>query len=299
MGYEFELISKLRQRLSEFCSLRVGPGDDTAVVERSDGSLELLAADMLLAGVHFEPDADPALIGRKALAVNLSDIAAMGGVPTSALISVALPRGCDFAEQLHQGLFDLADEFGVAVAGGDTNSWDGPLVVNVAVTGEVTRGSEPYLRSGAKVGDWILTTGPLGGSIDEHHLTFTPRVREVAAIRSVAKINAMIDISDGLASDLHHILKESNVGATIYADRIPLRPNIADQPDALDRALGDGEDFELLFTLPESEATRLLKETPSGCSLFHVGEIVDSGASIVLADGQTAPLERKGWEHSF
>ncbi|MFK7820763.1 MAG: thiamine-monophosphate kinase, partial [Planctomycetaceae bacterium] len=266
MSYEFELIGKLRQQLSEFGSpLRVGPGDDAAVIELADGTCELLAADMLLGGVHFEHDADPRLVGRKALAVNLSDIAAMGGTPKAALISVALPKGKGVAEPLHQGLFELATEFGVAIAGGDTTSWDGPLVINVAVTGNLNAGEEPFLRSGAKVGDWIFCTGPVGGSIDGHHLTFTPRLRESTALRAVANVSSMIDISDGLASDLHHILTESQVGARVYVDRIPYRSNIASSKNALERALGDGEDFELLFTVNEADGRRLLSTPPADC----------------------------------
>jgi thiamine-monophosphate kinase len=297
MSYEFELINKLRQQLSGSVSLRVGPGDDTAVVQCSDGTCELLAADMLLGGVHFEPDADPRLIGRKALAVNLSDIAAMGGTPKSVLISVALPKGADIAEPLHDGLFELAREFDVQIAGGDTNSWDGPLVINVAVTGELAAGEEPFLRSGAKVGDWICCTGPLGGSIDGHHLSFTPRVLEALSLRDATTVSSMIDISDGLASDLHHILTESKVGAELYADRIPLRDNIASAPDALQRALGDGEDFELLFTAPSAACQSLLAEPPAGCQLFHVGKIVQSETTLIHPSGDREDLKPTGWQH--
>lgn len=299
MNGEFELIAKLRQQLSEF-SLRVGAGDDTAVIARADGSSWLFATDMLLDGVHFRlTETSPELIGRKALAVNLSDIAAMGGTPTSAVVSVALPRGSDIGEPLHQGLIDLAREFDVVIAGGDTNSWDGPLVINVAVTGELAVGVDPLLRSGARVGDWILVTGPCGGSIDGHHLNFTPRVRESLAIRDAATVNAMIDVSDGLASDLHHILRESNVGAVLWAERIPKRENIAAQADGLERALGDGEDFELLFTMPAANAERLVASPPDGVDLFHIGEITASGAELVMADSTRRPLEVCGWEHEL
>ena len=299
MNGEFQLISKLRQQLSEFLSLRVGPGDDTAVLDHGQGSGWLFAADMLLAGVHFEPDEDPALIGRKALAVNLSDIAAMGGKPTAAVISVALPKGSQVGEPLHSGLFELAKQFDVAIAGGDTNSWDGPLVINVAVTGELSSGEQPFLRSGARVGDWILCTGPLGGSLEGHHLTFTPRVKESLAIRDAVEVSSMIDISDGLAADLHHILTESEVGAVLFEERIPLRDNIAQLDNATDRALGDGEDFELLFTVAAADARRLITAPPKGCNLVHIGEIVSSGAELQLRDGTRVPLKPRGWEHSL
>lgn len=280
--------------------MRVGPGDDTAVIERPDGSSWLFATDMLLDGVHFELSAtDPALVGRKALAVNLSDIAAMGATPTAAVVSVALPRGTGVAEPLHTGLIELAREFDIVIAGGDTNTWDGPLVINIAVTGELPADTAPLVRSGAEVGDWIFLTGPCGGSIEGHHLTFTPKVREALAIRQIATVNSMIDVSDGLAQDLHHILRESNVGAVLWAERVPLRENIANQPDGLDRALGDGEDFELLFTVPADEARRLMSNTPSNVELFHIGEITASGAEIVMSDSTRKSLEVRGWEHQL
>ncbi len=299
MNGEFELITKLRQQLSEF-SLRVGAGDDAAVIARDDGSSWLFATDMLLDGVHFDlANTAPELIGRKALAVNLSDIAAMGGTPTAAVVSVAIPKGSKVAEPLHAGLIEFAREFEVAIAGGDTNSWDGPLVINVAVTGELPVGVEPLLRSTARVGDWVLLSGPCGGSIDGHHLNFVPRVRECLAIRESVTVNAMIDVSDGVAADLHHILRESNVGAVLLAERIPLRGNIATRPDAVARALSDGEDFELLFTVPAGDAERLVERPPNGVELFHIGEITESGAEIQFPDSTRKPLEPRGWEHQL
>lgn len=298
MTGEFELIAKLRQQLSEFPALKVGPGDDAAVIARPDGSSWLIATDMLMDGVHFELDkTDPRLIGRKALAVNLSDIAAMGARPTTAVISVALPKGSNIGEPLHAGLFELAAEFGTVIAGGDTNSWDGPLVINVAVTGELDPGTEPLLRSGAQVGDQVFVTGPLGGSILGHHLTFTPRVREAIAIRGIVEPTAMMDISDGLASDLHHILRESNVGAVLFADRIPIRESIRSEPNAINRALSDGEDFELLFTVSADDANRLTDTPPENVELFPVGEITESGCELVQPNGSSEQLVPTGWVH--
>ncbi len=300
MTGEFELIAKLRQQLSEFPALKVGLGDDAAVIARADGSSWLIATDMLMDGVHFHlGQTDPRLIGRKALAVNLSDIAAMGARPTTAVISVALPRGLGVADALHEGLFELADEFDTIIAGGDTNSWDGPLVINVAVTGELAPGVEPLQRSGARVGDQIYVTGPLGGSIDGHHLTFTPRIREALAIRDVVEPTAMMDISDGLAADLHHILRESNVGAVLYSDRIPIRHSIRSEPNALTRALSDGEDFELLLTVAAGHASRLASNLPAGVSLFHIGDITASGCELIHPAGTHAELSPSGWEHQI
>lgn len=299
MAGEFELIAKIRKQLSD-SDLRVGIGDDAAVIARDDGSAWVIATDMLMDGVHFDlANTDPALIGRKALAVNLSDLAAMGARPTTAVISIAIPRGMAIAEPLHDGLFELAREFDTIIAGGDTNAWDGPLVINVAVTGELSADEEPFERSGAQQGDWIFVTGPLGGSLSGHHLTFRPRVREAQALRSATRITSMIDISDGLAADLHHILEESQVGARLYAERIPVHESVAAEPNSLERAMGDGEDFELLFTVPEATAAQLAKSPPDGVELFHIGEITKSGAELVQHNGSRGALRRTGWEHSL
>lgn len=296
MTHEFELIGKLRQQLSEFLSLEVGPGDDAAVSLRPDGSRLLLATDMLLEGVHFDLSvADSELVGRKALAVNLSDIAAMGGIPEAALVSIAVPKGRAVAEPLMHGLLMLAEEFDVDVAGGDTTSWIGPLVVNVAVTGRLESSELPFLRSGAQPGDWVFVTGRLGGSRSGHHLQFTPRVREGRMLRGAASVHAMIDISDGLAADLHHVLRESSTGAVLYENQIPRR-----YPDTtIEQALSDGEDFELLFTVPAEEGQSLLGNPPAGVDVFHIGEITESGAVLRRSDGTESPLEDSGWKHEL
>ncbi len=301
MSGEFELIRKLRQQLSEFFSLRVGPGDDAAVIDRPAGAALVFATDMLLDGVHFDlRTTDPRLIGRKALAVNLSDMAAMGAVPESAVVSVAIPAGSGIAEALHEGLFALAREFGVAIAGGDTNAWDGPLVVNVAITGLLAEGQPPLCRDGARPGDRIFLTGPCGGSLAGHHLTFTPRVRESLQLRDFVDVHAMIDVSDGLAADLHHILEESGVGAVLQAGSIPIRPNAEQGPlTPLEHALGDGEDFELLFTVSEADSHRLLQAPPAGLTPVCIGEIVETGCVLEFDDGTRRPLPPTGWQHEL
>src|SRR5438128_8749532 len=166
---------------------------------------------MLLDGSCFVlAEAGPWRVGRKAMAGNLSDIAAMAGRPVAAFVSVGLPRrgGRQLAEELYRGLREVADAFDTAIAGGDTNSWDGPLVISVTLLGETTaRG--PVRRGGARPGDWLLVTGPLGGSILGKHLTFTPRVREAQQLHLQTDLHALIDISDGLAADVSHICQES------------------------------------------------------------------------------------------
>jgi thiamine-monophosphate kinase len=299
---EFSLIDWIRKRVrsADGDGLECGIGDDAAVA-RLDAHL-VLATDMLMEGTHFRfPAATPDLAGRKALAVNLSDMAAMAARPRMALVSIAIPRdrGRKFAESVMHGIHTLADEFDVTIIGGDTNSWDGPLVLNVAVVGEVVNSA--VYRSGAQSGDWIMTTGCFGGSITDHHLTFQPRVEEALRINEAVRIHAMIDVSDGLAADLHHILDESNVGAVVDAAAIPIRETVRDQNSRtpLEQAMSDGEDFELLFTVSPVDGRKLLENPPTTVSITHIGEIVETGRREMLVDDVRSPLPRTGWEHSF
>jgi thiamine-monophosphate kinase len=305
MPGEFEYISWLRSRTPADPRVLVGPGDDTAVLRPSSRPV-LVTVDMLMDGTDFHiAEVGPKAAGRKAMAVNLSDIAAMAGIPTAAVVSVALPKGTGrpFAEELYAGLRGIADEFGVAVVGGDTNSWDAPLAISVTLFGEATdRG--PVLRSGARPGDWLLATGPFGGSLLGHHLTFTPRVREALALHEAANLHAMIDVSDGLAADVHHLIEESRCGAVLFADSIPLanaaiaRSRTTGKPP-LDHALGDGEDFELILAVSPADGDRLLREQPvPGILLSKLGECIDSGLWLDEA-GQRRRLEPRGWVHEF
>jgi thiamine-monophosphate kinase len=301
---EFAYIDWLRRQTPSAASVLVGPGDDTAVLKPPSRPM-LVTTDMLLEGSCFQLDAGPRRIGRKAIAVNLSDIAAMAGVPTAAVVSVGLPRtgGRELAEGLYLGMREIADAFDVPLVGGDTNSWDGPLSISVTMLGEATdRG--PVLRSGARVGDWILVTGPLGGSILGHHLDFTPRVREALALHQAADLHAMIDLSDGLAKDMHHICEESRCGAVLFADAIPVTAaarelSARDGRSPLDHALSDGEDFELVFTVSPGDGERLLREQPvAGVTLVRIGEILETGYWLEQA-GRRTPLEPRGYEHAL
>lgn len=305
MPGEFEYISWLRSRTPADPRVLVGLGDDTAVLRPSSRPL-LVTVDMLMDGTDFHiAEVGPKAAGRKAMAVNLSDIAAMAGVPTAAVVSVALPKGAGqpFAEELYAGLRGIADEFGVAIVGGDTNSWDAPLAISVTLLGEATdRG--PVLRSGARPGDWLLATGPFGGSLLGHHLTFTPRVREALALHEAADLHAMMDVSDGLAADVHHLIEESRCGAVLFADSIPLadaaaaRSRTTGKPP-LDHALGDGEDFELIFAVSPTDGDRLLREQPvPGITLAKLGECIDSGLWLDET-GRRRRLEPGGWVHQF
>ena len=300
---ELALIDWIRRRASSAPGLQVGIGDDAAVWQFG-GKQILLTTDVLMEEVDFRlSEASARQIGRKAMAVNLSDIAAMAGRPLAALVGVALPksRGFEFARELHEGLQSLADEFGVAIIGGDTNTWDHPLVVSVTVIGEATERG-PVRRSGAKPGDWLFVTGPLGGSIAGKHLSFTPRVREALELHQAVDLHAMIDLSDGLSADLYHILDESGVGATLIADAIPIADSARQMTDGrspLEHALCDGEDFELLFAVSAADGRKLL-EGESNIVAIHIGEIESaSGCRLRDSDGSIKPLVRSGWEHSF
>ena len=301
---EFALIESFRDQLRAVPGVELGIGDDAAIVEWGS-RLGLLAADMLLDGVHFDSSSQsPVEIGRKALAVNLSDVAAMAGVPRFALVSLALPRSASdrLAVSVFEGLKSMANEFDTAIVGGDTTSWNGPFVINVAIVGEVA-GERAVKRSGARPGDWLFVTGELGGSLSGRHLTFAPRVREAQTLHQTVELHAMIDVSDGLVADLYHILEESGTGAILNATAIPIsaaaRHSAADQ-SPLEKALGDGEDFELLFAVSPEDGAKLVSTNPLEIGLSHIGEITAEPTCLLRTDtGALTPLPRLGWAHAL
>jgi thiamine-monophosphate kinase len=287
----------------------VGPGDDAAVLAWRNTGDCVVTTDMLTEGVDFRlEEADPRRIGRKALAVNLSDLAAMGAVPVSVVVSLALPRtaSLELAWELYEGLLPLAEEFDTLIAGGDTNAWDGGLVINVTAIGRTTERG-PLLRSGARAGDAIVVTGDFGGSILGKHLDFTPRVREALHLRANYDVHAAMDVSDGLTLDLSRMCEESGCGAELDLAAIPIsraaheaagRDATAGTP--LERALGDGEDFELLLAMPPDEARRLSADKTLGVPVTIIGRFVaEGGLTAVEADGVRRPLAPRGYEHRF
>lgn len=302
---EFAFIDWLRQRSTTDASVAVGIGDDCAVTLVPATTRQLLVTtDMLLEGSCFLLDeAGPRAVGRKAMAVNLSDIAAMAGVPRWAVVSVGLPRqrGRTIAEEIYLGLREMADAFGTLIVGGDTNSWDGPLTLSVTLIGE-SLPPGPCLRRGAKPGDWLLVTGTLGGSILGKHLTFTPRVREAQILQRHGPIHAMIDISDGLSRDVGHICQASGCGVILDAWRIPLSADahrLAEQTgkSPVEHALTDGEDFELAFAVEPSIGQRLLEEQPLGeVRIAHIGEFIPAGFYL-RDDTGVHPYEPRGYSH--
>src|SRR5262245_43473872 len=209
--------------------------------------------------------------------------------------------GLGLAQELYLGLRDVADAFGVPIIGGDTNSWKGPLVISVTALGEATaRGA--VTRSGAKPGDWLFVTGPLGGSILGHHLDFTPRVREALLLHATVELHAMIDISDGLAADLNHICAESHCGAVLKAEAIPVSPAAVELSRTsgktpIQHALGDGEDFELVFAVSPGDGEKLLRSPPVP-GLTKIGECVDAGLWLEEG-GVRKELKAMGWVHEL
>jgi thiamine-monophosphate kinase len=303
---EFDLIAGFRAASGQSDRVLLGIGDDCAVLSNGRERPLLVTTDMLLDGRHFRlEEAGPVAVGRKAMGVNLSDIAAMAGRPIAAFVAVALPRAeaSRLAPDLFEGLRQVADRHEVALAGGDTNAWDGPLVICVTVLGEAT-GAGPATRSAARPGDVVLVTGPLGGSLSGRHLDPTPRIAEALAIRAAVDRLAMIDLSDGLASDLPHILDESGgLGALLEADAIPIHPD-AERSARLDgrspreHALADGEDFELCLTVSPEDAARLLAEPPQGVTLHRIGRIDGGpGLRLRLPDGSIEPGQARGFDH--
>ena len=300
MEGEFEYIHWLRRKTPGDPRVLLGPGDDCALLAGSEIPW-LITTDMLLEGSHFcLAEAGPRRVGHKAMAVNLSDIAAMAGRPVAAVVSVGLPRhnANQIAEGLYEGMRALADAFDTALVGGDTNTWDGGLVVSVTLLGQPTPPG-PVRRAGAQPGDWLLVTGPLGGSLLGKHLDFMPRVREANLLQQSASLHAMIDISDGLAADAHHICEESNCGAVLRAEAIPIHASVRQMQDGrtpLEHALSDGEDFELAFAVSPADGRCLIQTQPiPGITLVHVGEFLADKQYLLEEKGKRRPLEPKGF----
>jgi thiamine-monophosphate kinase len=279
----------------------IGIGDDMAEV-RVKGESILITTDMLLDGVHFDlKKATVEQAGYKAMAVSLSDCAAMATVPVAAVVCVALPK--EFGEKelkkLHRGIRAAGDKDGCALVGGDITKWKGdePFAIAVAMLSK-RAGNKPVRRSGAKVGDAICVTGELGGSGAGKHLSFEPRVKEALEIAGMVKINAMMDISDGLSSDLKRICEQSKVGAMIEAEQIPISHAAKKNKNPLDSALNDGEDFELLFTVSQRQYKQLVKKWRRPLAITRIGTVTDTGKmEIREADGQVKELKAGGYDH--
>lgn len=306
---EFGLIARLREQVAPSARVVEGIGDDAAVLEGpAAGRLLLFACDTIAEGVHFVPEDAPEQVGHKALACNLSDIAAMGGVPRAATLSLgcAPETPVEVIDGIWAGMRALAATFEVDLVGGDMHRSRQGLVLSVAIVGEVERELCVY-RRGAKPGDFVAVTGALGGSRAGRHLTFTPRVRAGRWLAEHKLVSAMIDVSDGLASDLRRLCEASGVGAELQAARVPISDEAKAlagtgeaKRSALERALFDGEDFELLVTV----APELLDEAATDFfeafgERLHVLGRTTAERDIILIhdDGTVQELGAGGFDH--
>jgi thiamine-monophosphate kinase len=282
-------------------SVPIGIGDDCAAIRIGEQDL-LITTDMLLDGTHFDSASHtPEQIGRKAIACSLSDLAAMAARPSGAVVAVGLTSGggLEYARRMFLGMKELADRFACPIVGGDTTSWSSPAAVCVTMFGLCPSGRSPIRRDGATPGDVIYVTGPLGGSILGHHLTFEPRIELACQLAQRCEIHAMMDVSDGLAIDLSRICQASGVGAVL--DEPKLQAAVSDAARELSRTDGiepsrhvlfDGEDFELLMTMSPQPLPEDLAR-----GLIPVGRIVESGLRLGHEDGSESPLDPDGYEH--
>lgn len=293
----------LKETLPQSKDLRVGLGDDAAII-RTSGDLAV-AADLLVEGVHFDRDqASAEQIGAKAVNRNFSDMAAMGMAPAWLIVSAAVPKGIGdgFIKKLTLGMADAAKAFDASIVGGDTSRSLGGLMINVTVLGKAM-GMDPITRGGAQPKDRILVTHDLGGSLLGKHLDFTPRVKEGMFLNQNYRVSAMIDISDGLGLDLSRILDASNKGARVEALRIPISQAAQEMSKTsgrtpLQHALSDGEDFELLFTLAPQHADRLIQDQNRFFEITDIGEILDQpDKRTVRMQNKSFPLKKEGYDH--
>jgi thiamine-monophosphate kinase len=326
---EFGLIRRIAAQLPRYRDdVRAAVGDDVAVLGLDPGTCALATCDIQVEGVHFWRESiTPQQLGRRAVAVNLSDIAAKGGTPEHLLISLALPADLEvsWVESLYVGLAEEASHYGVDIVGGNLSRTAGPIVVDVFLMGKASV-EEVLLRSGARPGDVVLVTGWLGeaaaglsllksgtGSVAEEwkhlleaYLVPTPRVSEGRAIAATGRATAMVDLSDGLSSDVGHICEQSWVGVRLFAERLPVSDEVRHVTEAIGRegwelALEGGEDYELCLTVPggaEEEVAAQVRER-TGTQLTCVGEILkqEAGRWVVLPDGSEVPLRPLGWNH--
>ena len=284
---EDRLLGKILKGLPASKDLVLGPGDDCAVV-RTNRGLQLLKTDCIAEGVHFLRGHDPARVGWKALCRPLSDIAAMGGEPRHALVTIFSPPDLDpgYWIDFYEGIRKAARKFGVAIAGGEMSRQPQGIAVSVALTG-VAPGGRFARRSGGRPGDLLFVTGQLGGSRSGHHLDFVPRLKEGRWLAEKCRASAMMDLSDGLGSDLPRLARASGCGFEVDLASLPIRAG-----SDIHGALTDGEDYELLFAIPPRRAAALLKiwmETFPRVSITRIGK---------LNATQSAPPDWPGgWDH--
>ena len=291
-----------QQRQLSPADIPIGIGDDMAQIALGGGASVLITTDMLLDGTHFDlHTATLKQVGYKSMAASLSDCAAMATIPLAAVVAVALPRGWSGRQlqDLHAGVVWAADKYRCPLVGGDITSWtsDGRFAVCVSMLSKPGN-NPPVRRNGAKVGDVICVTGSLGGSGRRKHLEFEPRVNEALKLVQIVGVHAMMDISDGLSTDLNRICNQSGVGAFLEASAVPISDDARAEADPLRAALNEGEDFELLFTLSPDQWDRLRPAWDDPVPITEIGRITNTGRmAIRMPDGRTAELQPGGYDH--
>lgn len=303
---ESEFVAWLRRNVHTHSQLQLGIGDDAAVISLPSKQC-VVTSDMLMDGVDFVmSECDARRVGRKALAVNLSDLAAMAAKPVAAIVSIAVPNSesIDVTKEIYTGILELAAEYDVALAGGDTNSWSHPLAISVTLIGEpTTRGV--LTRAGAEAGDAIVVTGEFGGSILGRHFDFSPRVNEAIRLHEQYPLHAAMDVSDGLSLDLSRLARESAIGAVLDLRCIPISHDafrLSEQNNAsgspLDHALSDGEDFELILAVPADAVEQILADQSLGVRLTKIGHFISGNGLWTYDDaGNHQPMTPSGYEH--
>lgn len=304
---EFELIQSLTASLPQTSSVVAGPGDDCAVLDLGlPDRYVLFKTDAVVEGIHYTRQDDPERVGHKALARCLSDVAAMAGTPSHAVVTLALPPSFEpnRIQAIYHGMRALAARYAVAIVGGETTTNPERELLSVALIGTVPK-RRCLLRSGARPGDAIFVTGELGGSRAGKHLHFEPRLTEAQWLAGQWDIHCMIDLSDGLAGDLPHLLQAAGCGAELLAQAIPIsreakqRDGSGSKPPLL-AALSDGEDFELLFTVASRHAVALLdgwKKTFAEVRLSCIGKITEAPGLTVRDRDGLKPLTLHGYTH--
>ena len=294
---------RLIEIIRDACQTTEGPavlrgiGDDCALLERGSGRV-LFKTDAVVEGIHFLPDTNPARVGAKAMKRVLSDIAASGGVPGSALVTLGVcsETRMDWVSEVYAGLVRTAHRFGVSIVGGETVECPGSRMVSIAMLAEVGASGEVPGRGGARRGDAIFVTGALGGSFaSEWHLDFEPRLAEGQWLVGGGWVRAMMDVSDGLGRDLGRMARRSGCGFRLRSEWIPVRPGFD-----IGGALRDGEDFELLMAVPSERAEELKGAWASAfpeLALSQIGEMVDEGASDLMEACGVRRVADEGWEH--
>ncbi len=307
-GMEKEFVDWLRLNFrSGDERIVLGPGDDAAILNPRDAEL-VVSTDSIADGVHFETARHQlADIGHKAMAVNLSDLAAMGARPFVATVNLFCPHDLKLPQvkQLYAAMSSTALRYGTTIVGGDTNRWHGPLQISATILGTPWPGEGDgfWRMDTGKPGDWIVVSGRFGGSLSGKHLNFEPRVELAREIRNRCQVHAATDVTDSLAMDLSQLAHQSHCGFIIQQERIPVSPAAAKLAGTsgltpLDHALYDGEDFELIFCIPPEQAPQLVDDWKDDTPLTHIGYLTDDASCLMQAtDGQPQELEIRGYVH--